>query len=523
MINVKCPNPNCAKRDRTLRLDEKFIGKRVKCIYCSFAFQVDAEQQPQPPILKAMTVPNSSDPAASMTPMINDRTGSQAAAPQAAGSSQTFGAGDTHSGSAMPTIVVPLSLPEPLELPAREPPPLPVRRKASGGGVRVESLVVSLMSATAIMVSLALILLKVRGLDDRAPTPQSPERERWGAITIESGGVRIIIVDGEHGDEPKFYPKLAASREWSVTKLQNPQEEARLKTILTDMNDLFIKYEVPKSRRLVAHTDKLLNAAPSEEIKGKYQRSIEAVVKETLNLKLKVIGAEREAEFGARGIIRSMKNRTKAIFLDLGGGSAKFGYFHSEKDFRPGSSDLGVNRAVNEIKDKAKAQGVSFSVAARLWKPKGSDAEIRELIAKTPQLRDGEHYHLLGGTCWAVSVLTKPDSFLPAPDDREANVDLTAADIAEARALAEQHTTIDELKAAVLTKVRGDGDLQHLEEELRRVGKDFPYERLLAGVTILKSYADECQLKNKKKVQFFTRSMHAWPLGFIAIEGKFEK
>ena len=45
MIDVKCPNTLCPKQGQTLRMDEKFRGKKVKCIYCKCEFRVPDEPQ----------------------------------------------------------------------------------------------------------------------------------------------------------------------------------------------------------------------------------------------------------------------------------------------------------------------------------------------------------------------------------------------------------------------------------------------------------------------------------------------
>jgi hypothetical protein len=488
MINVVCPNPDCG---RTLRMSEKFVGKKVGCVHCAQPFLVE-----EAPLLEQVT----SD-----------------LAPQATTTVDLLGA----SGATQAASASLLPLPDPEE--ARRPPPLPLQPREVGAGLLIAPLLVSLLSIAVTVGSLGGIAWLLRGKP--AVTPEEPG-ERWAAISIESKGVRLLIVDAKRGDgNPSFLPREMVNRDWSAAMpkplpVDPPQEVANLGTILTGMNELLDRYDVPREHRLIGCTNGLLKDV-EERDRQRAQKWLAGAVWDKLGLKLEVIDAGLEAEYGARASI-ARKHRTTSLYLDVGTNGTKYGYFEDAANFRGASDKLGGKLAVAEIDALRKAGKAGVAEAAEKWKPTGDNA-VTALTLKTPKLKNAERYYLGGGAAWATAVLTHPDSFRPAENQRPVLVEpLTAADIDEALKLAKAHETGDALKLAVLAKAPSPHG--HLSEELDRINNQFTPEQLVARITLLKCFADACGFGGERKqAVFFTGGLYSWPLGHIAVKGGFEK
>lgn len=510
MINVPCPNPGCG---RTLRMSEKFIGKKVGCTYCAQPFVVESA----PPPSEQVTTSGLAAPTAS-------------AVTTAPGTSSTLASGKSAVAPAMSSAssraaAPPPPAPEDAEEPEppRGPPRLPSGPREVGAGLRVGSLLVSLLSLAVIAGSLAGIVWILRG--PAAAQEQEEQAQRWAAVSIESKGVRLLIVDAKHGDgNPEFIPLEMGNRDWSVTMPKPlpgspPQAVTDLEAILAKMNETLDQYEVPREYRRVACTNKLLDDV-EERDRERAQKWLEASVRDKLGLKLDVIDAGLEAEYGARASI-ARRYRKTSLYLDIGTGSTKYGYFEDGSNFRGLSAKLGGRQAQDEIGKIAKDQKLTAAEAAEKWRPVG-DKAVTDLTAEAPKLESAERYYLFGGTAWAATVLSRPNYFRHAADKRDATVKLTADDIATALSIAKTHKTPAEIKQAVLAKAEAPRGA--LDEELDRVLEVFRPDQLVARLSLLKCFSDKCGFATgKKEVLFYTRGLHAWPLGYIAVEGGFER
>lgn len=471
MTTAVCPNPLCAA---PLPVDERSAGGRVTCPRCRQAVEVAATA--------STAVSNLEETATPWLP-----------------------------GSALPSAV-----------PTRRgPPPLPPRRTR----LRPLPLAVSAVSVLVILFSLVGIIKQFGSKTDDAPPPPAATPERWAAITIESFGVRLVVIDCTRTSGTAELTLVhATNRDWQLGKLPpalttRPAAFDELDRVLAPYSDDLARYNVPPERRLVACNSGVVPTdGPSrDKLLGWVQES----VRKTLNLDVEAVNAGQEAEYGARGSIPlDAPTRMQAVSLDMGGSSTKYGYFDTYKTFKGAKFDIGASGAEARISDLAKAKRLTFANAAKEWKVTADD-EVRKLASSTPPLANYPKCYLLGGAPWAVTVIAHPVEFAKPLDARAVNVRLTPYDIEAARDLVERAPNFAALQQSVLAKLPPGTDRVPLEVELNQISRAFSLQRVLAGATLLKSFADACDFAGKD-VRFYTRSLHAWPVGYILVKGKFE-
>jgi hypothetical protein len=522
MINAVCPNPKCG---RSLKMEERFIGKKVACIHCHQPFQVEV-------VSPSATATAATAPDATTTPGLPgwDVFGEKTIA-------GPMPAGYPSAPSMAPPVPSATHPPAPARVPTPPtpggPPPLPPRSQSVGAGLRVGPLLVSIVSIAITAGSLAGIVHALRGptpeTAGEAPAAENVPAERWAAVAIESGGVRLVIVDGKKvPGAPEIAPVHVTNRDWKLGDLPpaltaRPSTFDELEGILAKYNEALAANNVPADRRLVACNSGVFGSAKDAE-RAKLQEWFRASVKKTLNRDVEIVDAALEAEYGARGSIPpNVQVRMKAVSMDIGSSATRFGYFDTPKTFRGSEFKAGAKSAQTEITNlmKSKPGKAPFRAAAAEWK-RANDEAIRKLANETPPLKNHERYYLLGGTPWAVTVLSHPQEFGTAPDDRPGDIPITPGDIDLVLRLTEEKPDFTAVKAAVLEKVPAGPSREQADVELTRVGNAFTLERLSAAATLLKSYSDECQF-SKKQVRFFTRSLFAWPLGYILVKGNFEQ
>ena len=126
----------------------------------------------------------------------------------------------------------------------------------------------------------------------------------------------------------------------------------------------------------------------------------------------------------ARGSVPPVVDvRMKSISMDIGSSATRYGYFDNPKTFRGNEFKSGAKTAQTEITAMTKGKPTkTFRTAAADWK-KVHDEAVRKLANDTPPLKNHERYYLLGGTPWVITVLSHPQDFGKAPDERPEKAD----------------------------------------------------------------------------------------------------
>jgi hypothetical protein len=418
---------------------DKFIGKRVACIHCRQPFEVEV-------MPGAGAAPDPLPPA----PSLNDLPPGPVRAPPAC------------RGAPGPA---PAAAGRPAGPRAGAPAAAPPRPRPVGAGLRVGPLVVSLLSLAVTGGSLAGIVSLLRP----APPPEVPP-DLWAAVAIESGGVRLVVVDARRNPGyTSFYPLRADTAKWGLFSSKPaalpdapPADElGALERILADYKREMDERGVPPGQRRAACNGgalRVLKDEPKgepEEAKqpgGEGARVAPGAGPEGVRSDLVRGQRGKEAEYGARGCMPyAWETRRQAVCLDIGGRSTKYGYFDQPVNFRPGRLGFGAETSEAEINKRRGA--TAFPLAAERWRADVA-AEANKPDEVLNHLRGASSYYLLGGTPWAVAVLTHPESFVPAPNDREANVRLKPADAEAARKLLTAHPNFAAIEAR---RPRGPG------------------------------------------------------------------
>src|SRR5579883_4613 len=534
MIQAQCPNPAC---NRLLRMDEKLIGKRVKCIYCEQPFRVEAVTPA--PEASAVASPDAVPQALPLDDVALSTSGPVAG--NAFEGGRPTASGSTASVRVLTSVAVPAHLAPAPEPPAPEnseqdsespspvePPPLPRRPrkdKEVEAGLRIGPSLISLLSVVIIIGSAATIVSLL--LKPKVPVQSEVQSERWAAITIESRGVRLVIVDITHtstGDN--IVPVHLDNVDWELFKEppatfpKNPPSDsmAKLEKILRDYDKTLSEQEVPTEYRLVACNTGALRPMKDVIREQEVMDWLQATTQKVMNTKLEYVDPEFEAQFGVRASI-PLDKRGNSVCMDIGSGSTRYGYFNKDH-FQGDAFEYGTKKAMSDINAIVKKEGTPFSTAAMKWQPKIA-ADTGKLANQVSQLKNCDNYYLLGGTPWFVAVLTQPTAFVPAPHDRAINVEIELADIDPTLKLVAENN-FDVVKKNVLAKVPPGMSTKYLQEELTRIGQIFSQEQLIAGITLFQGLAKGCNF-DSKKIQFFVRSLYAWPIGYIIWKSEYEK
>lgn len=349
--------------------------------------------------------------------------------------------------------------------------------------------------------------------------------ERWAAVTIESFGVRLVVLDCQRtAGEPKLTVVHATNRDWNLGFLPaeptgRPAAFDELERVLDGLKSDLDSRGVPAERRLVACGSGVVPAGgPNrEKLKGWVQ---EAVAR-SLRADVEAVSPDAEAEYAARGSIPpDPATRSQSALLDMGAARTRYGYFGTGSRYEGGSFEIGVRTAETDIAALAKNKRIAFASAAADWRATANDL-VGSHIGRAPELRNRSRYYLLGGAPWAVAVLSHPKEFAKPADERPVSIPLKPADVAVAHRLVEESPNTEALHAAVLSSVAPDRDRTLLEAELAQISKAFAPQRLLAGAALLRSFSDVCEFQNKE-ARFITRGLHAWPIGYILVRGRFE-
>jgi hypothetical protein len=536
-INVMCPNPAC---QRTLRVEDKFIGVKVKCMFCNqpLLIEVQDEPVPAPPDLSTMdlgradsvfeqqTVAGGAPPAAPLPqPVAPTLPPPAAPAPPAA-----------PPRPKSPTRSAPA--PEWPDISSSGPPPLPPR-PPEGPRLKVGALIISLLSLAVICGSVAgIITLRRPAATKDETTTVAVSADKHAAIALESGGVRLVISPIHRTAEAYDLGDLVLENKEVPLGVRPGDTALNPDNVRQAMRDVgeFVqackKQGVPESQLVVVCNSGVLRALEKDKAALEQARAaLEQGVKHAGGGALNYLTADEEARFGSLGCVPP-EDRTTSVLLDLGNSGAKCGYHEADGGFTGFGVPIGrgpFTAAVNEVRQRPgkfpppkKGPGMPtaqrpFAVVAEELRPSHLNAPLKRAGSDRPALVNRKKYHLIGGVSWAAAVLTHPTDL-----DRR-RVPLTGKDIQNFDNLVSTSPSLEALRAKVLAPIPAGPAKERATKEVGLVAADrFGLEPLIASAKILRSLSDECDFWNKN-VQFFTNGLYAWPLGYLLFRSGVEK
>jgi len=463
-VPVNCPGCNA----RVL-LPLAWIGRRVKCKHCNAPFEVQPDGPPPAP---APARPS----AAATMPM----------------------ASPVYAGAA--------------------PPPLPPR---PGQGWRV---VVCLVAAAVCLGSWGGIYA-YRQPVEAAPDAPVASLGTHACVAVESGGVRLIRINLDKTARTYTYAALHLDNvnfdKWNVPNPEKTGFVAKNAADVVRQVGLFVAGceadGIPKSNVTVACNAGVFGAFPAEDVKAASRAEFDAAVRKACGLTPVHVTAEDEVRYGALGTLPP-DERATAVYVDVGSSAARVGYYGADRRFRPDQT-VGIKGFRKDVEDQIKlSPRATLRGAADGVRFKRFDPELRALKEKAPALDSRQVYHFAGGGAWVVATVTHPTL---AADETLDRYPLTKQDVQRylevvsqpgqtpAGVLAEAQRGLPPGKAGDAARAK----VRELEE------RDMPY--LVSSGVMMQAYFEVLGVE-RKKAYFFTRSLHAWPLGYILVRNRQE-
>ncbi|CAK0741233.1 exported hypothetical protein [Gammaproteobacteria bacterium] len=344
--------------------------------------------------------------------------------------------------------------------------------------------------------------------------------ELFGMIEIGSKGVKGIVIDLANADqdagcqqsEEAFSECLHKSvrkqfEPFNVNSVDEgsiPDAAKAAKNLLDEMTG---KYSVDVSRIYLVASSGISNRnlVPHRD-------RLQAAVEEALeqHVKMDFITSAQEGEFGFQGVLNLMPeklrtlSKNQAVLLDIGSGDSKGGYLDERLAFIPYSVPWGTKSFTNEV-NKTRGDENFVDVATKLRNSILRPA-VHEEMDKKPGILTHNRVYLIGGIFWAVATLTQPENKQPfteiRPEHFGALYDLVVV-------------------PESMTALCKDNKMQEVNPDLNKVCHTFDTNNLVAGLDILKTFAEEMRF-SEKDVFFIRNSLYAWPFGYLKTRCKLE-
>ncbi|HKI36714.1 MAG TPA: hypothetical protein VKA46_32970 [Gemmataceae bacterium] len=515
-MSTKVNCPSCAA---SLRISPDKAGHLLRCHKCQKTFRVGAVGAAAPAAPKA--APKASPrPAAAPRPSAS-RTGGghRPARPPVDTTNETL------LGAAAPTRRTAATPP-----PDDDPAPVPQVRKG-GGCLRsalLGSLLVLLLSGGALG---GLYFWKPELITSHLPgnsgpqvgatlrsgggteTAADPALGKWGAIEIGSKGVKAVVIDIflDEGGNYDFNP--SGDQTADVTLVGAAADgQAFDPKVLDAAVDHVKKFaatmreegEVPPEHMYVLCSSGLWVPFKNPNALAKNQALLAERVKAATGCSLIFNKVADEVRLGMNACV-PRKQRDETLFLDIGSGNTKGGFFEKKDVFQVMSVDFGSKTYTDKVKAEAKLSGKPFAEQAAELRPALLEQPLRKQIDDIPGLANPKKVYLVGGAVWALATFMHPeDSNLRTP--------LTAADVERYAALVRKPK--DQVRNEVLSHVKDPEQFKKTEKEITRVQNTFNPENLQAGAEILKALSKEYDFESKQLV-FFRKGHIAWSVGYV--------
>lgn len=343
---------------------------------------------------------------------------------------------------------------------------------------------------------------------------------KWGVIEIGSKGIKTFVLDVFESEDKEDFdfnlvwkdkanPNLVAigKDELSFTPQALDAAESHIKKFHETMRD---KHGLSQERIFVVSSSGLwVPFAKNADARAKNKKTLADRVKAATDLPLYEITALDEARLGMKTCV-PRKDLPAAVFLDIGSGNTKGGYFASRDVFEGTDVKLGSVTFTDKVKAEAKRGGKPFTEQAAALRETALEQPLREEIERVPGLAQQRKIHLAGGAVWALVAFTHPS-------ESKSRLELTAADVERFAVLVRKPP--DTVRNEVLAQVKDAGQWKKASKEIGEVQKTFGPENLQAQAEILKALANVYNFKDKQL--FFFRNSHiAWPMGFVLERGK---
>jgi predicted Zn finger-like uncharacterized protein len=337
---------------------------------------------------------------------------------------------------------------------------------------------------------------------------------KCGALDIGSKGIKVLVVDVFPDDkggydfnvvwEDKANDTLVAAGADGLTfdpKVLDAVVD-HIKQFCTAMRD---KHGVPAERIVVLCSSGVwVPFANNPGARAKNQAALAERVKAATGLDVVFNSVADEARLGMSACVPN-KDMEEALFVDIGSGNTKGGYFEGKDVFQAMGVELGSVTYTDKVSAEAKRSGKPFADQVAELRPSLLEEPLRKQARDRPGLAAQKKVHLVGGAVWALATFTHPN-------DNNLRVELTAADIDRYAVLVRKPK--DAVRNEVLAQVKDPEQWKKMDKEVAGVQKVFNPENLQAGAEILQALSNTYDFKDKQ-LYFFRKGNIAWPLGYV--------
>jgi hypothetical protein len=275
-----------------------------------------------------------------------------------------------------------------------------------------------------------------------------------------------------------------------------------VKRFFTTMRE---KYNVPAERvHVMSSSGLFVPFAKNPEARDKNKAALAERVKAATGRPTSFVTAKDEVRLAMKSCV-APKDWRNTVFIDIGSGNTKGGYFESDEVFESMDIDFGSVTYAKRVKDEAAFTGKRFPEQAAALRPVLLEQPLRQQIDRMPGLAKQRRVELAGGAVWALATFTHPN------ESRD-RFELSAADIDRYALLVLKPDS--DVRNEVLAQVKDAEQWKKTSKEIDKVQNIFKPDKLQAGTEILKALSNEYHFA-EKRLFFFRRSHLAWALGFV--------
>ncbi|MBI1913152.1 MAG: hypothetical protein HYS12_00080 [Planctomycetes bacterium] len=359
-----------------------------------------------------------------------------------------------------------------------------------------------------------------------APAAAQSQTSRHGGIEIGSKGVKATVLEvslDKQGRPLKVgKPRFNKTANTTLAVVEKDQrankdkfKEAAIKETAEEVGKFFKlmqdNFKVPPENIYVIGSSGLPAAANKQDL----VKAVEEATRDSTGhgKKLLFIDQNEEVRLSIMGVLPA-KDLGNSVFVDVGSGSTKCGYFEQETSTSVQRLSIvrtkleGTVSYTRRVTGSMKEAGKDFARQADALREARFTEPLREELERRPGLANRNSVFLSGGIVWALVTVVKPETI------KDQLVRITIADIEKFH----QRLTKDpnvfpepDLAAITDTKTR-----EEAAKDVQRVRDTFTTENLLAGAEVLRGIARAFRLEQQQKTIYFARNGYiAWIYAFV--------
>jgi hypothetical protein len=397
------------------------------------------------------------------------------------------------------------------------PVPVVVRERAGAGKGGV-GWVVAAIPAFLLPVAAAGLFIGIKGC---APPP--PTSDLYAGIEVSSSAVSCAVFEvekrtGKGVGSPHY--SVVFSNSVPIDLRKQMAQDGKLDpkgvqkvawAVRTCYEQLSGKESIPADRIYLVGSGGLegpvrMNPRMRDDLKkeriSQNRRELRRALEKEVSKEVDFIDPEEEAEYQLNAIVEA-DHRDDGVFVDVGNGATR-GYYR--EDGRVRKIQLA---GVSDFAKRKKETGRDYPILAKnlLRQPFQQQAQnARGFVSR-------KHVYLAGGIVWAMAVCRKTKQYTEPPeaglyiDVKGRDIENFAEDVRQSKG-----KYLETFRPPVLP----DDQKEKANQELAKIRKFFPPEKLWAGAEMLAALSEEMGLPSKTTVRFHRQNANVvWMADYI--------